>query len=252
MDSVTHVPLLVPKGEPHSCRNFREEIAHAVTKATEFLKEHPNGLPDNALEAWAAEMDGAALKAYRNNVRYVCAVTGAYYSAISSGITGSATRRYIGALGQSRLIMALILLRNSDREVLFQFKEINQSVRGARAVARLASALNAAGGQCHLPTAYEDADLKIDLLCVYQGKLACIQVKFGDRPESHIAEGQSTEEREFIWGVERFNEMNEEHAVPLWVSTITFSNVSPQTMVNDRAVAFAKQVLALLQPTPPQ
>lgn len=249
MDNTIHVPLLLPRKEPHSCRKFREAVAKAVKDADAFLKKYPNGPPDKELEAFFAKTDAATVKAYENNMRAVCAITGAYYCAVSSGITGSATRRYIGAMGQCRLTMALMLLRNSDREILSQFSTIRQSLSGAKAVARVASALNAAGGQCHLPTAYEDADLKIDLLCVYKGKLACIQVKLGERPESYIADGRNPEEREFLNGVALFNAAHSTHGVPLWVSTITFSNVMQHTMCNEQSIAFAAEVLELLQPT---
>lgn len=241
----THVVLFVPN-EKRNHRNFEEAIGKAVRKARSFLKEHPEGVPDNEIDAWTAKIDRLVLNSYRNNVSIACAVTGTFYSVISSGLTGHATRRYIGALGQTRLTLALMLLHNADRETLLKQAAISRSLHGARAVARLAAALNAAGATCYLPTAREDADLKIDLLCEYEGRLACIQVKLDNSPESHIATGHDENERVFLEGVAVFNAINGTQAIPLWVSTVSFANISPHTMCSEQSIAFAAQILTLL------
>ena len=250
MDAAQHAPLFVPDEEPRAKRKFGKAIAKAIVNAGAFLQEHPEGVPDSELEAWSAGIDGAVLGSYQNNTQMTCAVTGAFYCAISSGMTGNATRRYIGALGQSRLTMALMLLNSANREALLKYSEINRSLRGARAVAMLAAALSAAGGRCLLPTAHEDADLKIDLLCEYKGRLACLQVKLGDRTRSHVATDKRKEERKFVSGVERFNAVNGTQAIPLWVSTVTFADLAPRTMCSDASVAFAAQILSHLSDDP--
>lgn len=252
MDSMRHVPLFVPDEEQRAHRNFKNAIGKAIGKARAFLRKNPNGVPNNELDAWTADIDRLVLNAYRNDVSIVCAITGTFYSVISSGLTGPATRRYIGALGQSRLIMALMLLNSTDREVLLEESAISRSLHGALAVAQLATALNAAGATCRLPTAREDADLMVDLLCEHEGKTACIQVKLGESAESHIATGRNKDERKFLSGVMRFNFANETQAIPIWVSTVSFASRSSRTMVNDRSIAFAKETLELLQSTTSQ